>query len=267
MNAGPARVLIIAGSDPSGGAGIQADIKTATALGCYALTAITAITVQNTRGIRSIHRLPPAVVREQLVACLDDIGADAIKLGMLGGEEVIHEVASVLGGIEPRLPIVLDPVLAATDGAPLTTGPGIQALKRRLMPLVALVCPNIPEAERLLGLEGKNCSVSELGKDMLSLGAPAALIKGGHGSGDTVEDWLFLASGENERFVSPRLATKHTHGTGCTLSTAITCGLGQGLTLSASIRRAHDYVHEAIRTAPGFGAGRGPLNHMHGKVR
>jgi hydroxymethylpyrimidine/phosphomethylpyrimidine kinase len=266
LTAKPARILIIAGSDSSGGAGIQADIKTATALGCYAMTAVTAVTAQNTTGVQSIHPIPPAIVREQIEACLSDIGADAIKIGMLGSAEIVNAVADALGQAR-NIHVVLDPVMIAKGGASLTSDAAVEALKARLIPLSTLITPNIPEAEVLSGLKvapGKATAAAADG--IRALGAEAVLMKGGHAEGENVAD-ILIDGYAITVFASPRLETKHTHGTGCTLSTAIACRLGQGMSLADAVERAHNYVHEAIRAAPGFGSGHGPLNHMHGKIR
>lgn len=267
MTPEPARILIIAGSDSSGGAGIQADIKTATALGCYAMTAITAVTAQNTTGVQRIHPLPADVVREQIVSCLSDIGADAIKIGMLGSVEIVRSVAEVLREHAQGILLVLDPVMVAKGGASLAGNDVIGALKTELFPLAAVVTPNTPEAEVLTGLSVSPGRATAAAADAIrAFGAEAVLMKGGHADGENVIDVLVDGSAITV-FASPRLDTKHTHGTGCTLSTAIACGLGQGLSLIDAVDRAHNYVHEAMRAAPGFGSGHGPLNHMHGKVR
>jgi hydroxymethylpyrimidine/phosphomethylpyrimidine kinase len=265
LSARPARILIIAGSDSSGGAGIQADIKTATALGCYAMTAITAVTAQNTTGVRSIHAIPAAIVREQIDACLGDIGADAIKIGMLGTAEIVTVVAHALRAYASAIPIVLDPVMVAKGGASLIGDSAVEALKQTLLPLAAVVTPNLPEAAVLSGLPESE-PVADTAVRIRHLGVRAVLMKGGHAEGTTVTDTLFDGDAQHS-FTSPRIDSRHTHGTGCTLSTAVACGLGQGMTLADAVQRAHTYVHEAIRAAPGFGAGHGPLNHMHGKVR
>jgi hydroxymethylpyrimidine/phosphomethylpyrimidine kinase len=269
LNAKPARVLIIAGSDSSGGAGIQADIKTATALGCYAMTAITAVTAQNTAGVQSIHPIPPDMVREQIVACLGDIGADAVKIGMLGSAEIVTAVAETLSVSARGIPLVLDPVMVAKGGTSFLLDNAIFALKTQLLPLATVVTPNTPEAECLTGLrvEVGEDSVSA-GAALIGMGAKAALVKGGHLGERTVMDALVDSSSLDVLwFGSDRIETTDTHGTGCTLATAIACGLAQGMTLADAVQRAHGYVHEAIQAAPGFGAGHGPLNHMHGKIR
>ncbi|HEX9159269.1 MAG TPA: bifunctional hydroxymethylpyrimidine kinase/phosphomethylpyrimidine kinase [Rhizomicrobium sp.] len=262
MNGAPARVLIIAGSDSGGGAGLQADIKTAAALGVYAATAVTAVTVQNTRGIYGIHPIPASIVCDQITRVLDDIGADAIKLGMLGSATIVEAVADALQRRAHEIPVVLDPVLASSSGTALVEGDAIAALKTRLFPLVALVTPNIPEAETLAGIPVCNTDdMHNAGEILRALGASAVLVKGGHAKTDTIED--VLVSGQGVRVLSsPRIESRHTHGTGCTLSTAIACGLAQGTPLAQSIERARAFVQEAIRTAPGFGRGNGPLNHL-----
>jgi hydroxymethylpyrimidine/phosphomethylpyrimidine kinase len=249
------RVLIIAGSDSGGGAGVQADIKTVTALGGYAASAITAVTVQNTLGISEILRFDPALVAAQARAVLDDIGADAIKLGMLG--DAAEAVAEVLQAW-PTIPMVLDPIMRAKDGAVL--GDGIDAFKP-LLSRAALLTPNAPEAAVLTGLEVETTDdLRRAGEALLRTGAQAVLMKGGHIAGDTVVDVLMTAGGETT-FEGPRLATRHTHGTGCTLASACAIGLAQGLVLEAAVARAWGYTAEAIRRAPGFGAGAGPLDH------
>jgi len=261
----PARLLIIAGSDSSGGAGLQADIKTATALGAYAMTAITAVTAQDTCGIHAIHTIPAAIVREQIAWTLADIGADAIKIGMLGSVEIVEAVADVLAAQAKGIPVVLDPVMASTSGTPLLDDAAIAAMKARLFPLAAVITPNIPEAEILSGISISGIADAVRAAELLcAAGAKAVLVKDGHGKGTDVSDILLeCGSAKHHHFGSPRIDTLHTHGTGCTLATAIAVGLGQRLELSEAVALAHRFVHEAISTAPGFGAGRGPLNHMH----
>lgn len=254
------RVLIVAGSDPSGGAGIQADIKTVTALGGYAMTAITALTAQNTEGVFGVHEVPPAFIAQQMRLVLGDIGADCIKIGMLHSAEVIATVADVLAAEAPDVPLVLDPVMVAKGGHALLESSAVASLKARLVGRARIVTPNLPEAAALAGDDSDGGS---LARRVLALGPQAVLLKGGHGAGDDVTDILLQTGAEPEVFISPRLKTRHTHGTGCTLASAIATGVAQGLTLRAAVVRARAYVLEAIRTAPGYGKGHGPLNHGH----
>ena len=257
------RVLIVARSDSSGGAGIQADIKTVTALDGYAATAITALTAQDTRGVAAILPVPPEFVARQMRMTFDDIGADAIKIGMLGDAAVIEAVAEVLAERPLRAPLVLDPVMIAKGGARLLQDDALEALKRDLIPRAALLTPNIPEAEALIGMDINDVAdMQRAASLLLTLGSEAVLLKGGHLPYDTVSDILATASGV-ETFASPRIPTRHTHGTGCTLASAVAIGLAQGMPLKAAVLRARDYVQRAIATAPGFGAGAGPLNHAH----
>ncbi len=259
----PRRLLIIAGSDSSGGAGLQADIKTATMLGCYAMTAVTAVTAQDTRTVRTIQPLPAKLVREQILLTLDDIGADAVKIGMLANAEIVNAVATVLNKQARRIPVVLDPVMISTSGKPLLEKRAVAALKQNLLPLAALVAPNIPEAKALAGMKGTaRAQAEKAGRVLMALGAKAALIKGGHATRATVDDVLVWKGGV-EIFAFPRIRTRHTHGTGCTLSTAIACHLAQGLSLPLAVGKAREFVQAAIEAAPGFGRGHGPLNHMH----
>jgi hydroxymethylpyrimidine/phosphomethylpyrimidine kinase len=253
---------VIAGSDSGGGAGIQADIKTLTALGCYAMTAVTAITVQDTTGVYGVHEIPADIVAAQITRVLGDIGADAIKIGMLGSAEIVNAVADAL---EPHLaiPLVLDTVMIAKGGAPLIDAGGVEALIERLLLRADLVTPNAPEAERLTGVRAESAGdLVDAGQALLSRGARAALMKGGHLSGPVVSDVLVTPL-TVQIFEAPRSASTATHGTGCTLASACAAGLAQGLSLNDSVARAHAYVQEAIRTAPGYGHGKGPLNHMH----
>lgn len=255
------RVLIVAGSDPSGGAGVQADVKTVTALGGYAAAAITSLTVQNTTGVKSVHAVDPRIIRDQIVAVLEDIGADAIKIGMIGERAAGVAIADALVEYASAVPLILDPVLVATSGDALADAAIPKFLLERLVPLSALVTPNAEEAARLTGLAvGGADDLVAAGQALIRRGATAALVKGGHLAGDVVEDALVTLDGARV-FRSPRINTTSTHGTGCTLASAVAVGVAQGLPLAAAVKRAIDYVHEAIRTAPGFGAGNGPLNH------
>lgn len=261
----PKRLLVIAGSDCGGGAGIQADIKTADAFGVYAMTAITAVTAQNTRGITAIHPVPPKIVAAQIEACLNDIGADAIKIGMLGSAAIVKAVAAAIVKAAKKIPVVLDPVMVSTSGSTLLNAAAIAALKRELLPLAALVTPNIPEARALVGMRGTASRQAEVAAHkLMALGAKAALIKGGHATRATIDDVLAWAGG-TEILAFPRIRTRHTHGTGCTYATAIACGLAQGLSLPLAVGRAREYVQAAIESAPGFGRGQGPLNHWAGR--
>ena len=253
----PARVLVIAGSDSSGGAGLQADIKTAMAFGCYAMTAVTAVTVQDTRSVRAVHAIPAAIVAAQVEACLADIGADAIKIGMLGAAKTVKAVAAVLEKKARKIPIVLDPVMESTSGTNFLDDAAAAALKKYFLPLATLVTPNIPEARKLTGARDPERAA----RTLIAMGARAALIKGGHATKATVDDVLVWKGG-TDIFAFLRIKTKHTHGTGCTLSTAIACGLAQGLSLPLAVGRAREFVQNAILTAPGLGKGRGPLNHF-----
>lgn len=257
------RVLIVAGSDSGGGAGIQADIKTVTALGGFAATAITALTAQNTLGVFGVHGVPTDFIRQQMQLVLEDIGTDAVKTGMLHNAAVIETVVRALADFAPDAPLVVDPVMVAKGGAPLLDPAAADSLRRLLLPRAALITPNAPEAEALSGMPVRSADdMRRAGERLLALGARAALLKGGHLEGDTVQDLLVTPSGE-EMFTSPRQHTASTHGTGCTLASGIATGLAQGLPPSEAIGRARAFVQKAIRTAPGFGRGHGPLNHAH----
>jgi hydroxymethylpyrimidine/phosphomethylpyrimidine kinase len=257
------RVLIIAGSDSGGGAGIQADIKTVTMLDGFAMTAVTALTAQNTEGVFGVLPIPPAFIRQQIEVVLDDIGADAIKTGMLHDAAVIETVAAVISERAPAVPLVVDPVMVAKGGAPLIEAGAIDALKRLLIPRAEVLTPNLPEAEILVGhaisdLAAMRATATEL----LSLGCRAVLLKGGHLPGDTVYDVLGTTAGQRV-WDSPRIDSRHTHGTGCTLASAIAAGLAQGLAIDPAVERARLYVQRAIASAPGLGHGHGPLDHAH----
>jgi hydroxymethylpyrimidine/phosphomethylpyrimidine kinase len=257
-------VLIIAGSDSSGGAGIQADVKTVTMLGGYAATAITALTAQNTLGVLGIVPVDPDFVALQMEAVLTDIGADALKIGMLVSAPIVTRVAQTCRRFASSVPIVLDPVMVAKGGARLLEPAAERALVGELLPMAALLTPNAPEAE---ALSGEPVSDEEgllrVASKLLLLGPAAVLLKGGHLPGERVVDCLVTADGTVERFESPRILSTSTHGTGCTLASGIAAGIAEGLTLLDSVARARHYLIEAIRTAPGLGAGHGPLNHAH----
>ncbi|GGB88892.1 hydroxymethylpyrimidine/phosphomethylpyrimidine kinase [Novosphingobium endophyticum] len=243
----PPRILTIAGSDSSGGAGIQADVKTITMLGGYAMTAITAITAQNSLGVQAVEALSPEMVGAQIDACLSDIGVDAAKIGMLGSAGIAGVVAERLEGL--GVPVVFDPVMVATSGSVLADAATVAAFER-LIGLATLTTPNVPE---LAALGGERA--------MASRGA-VYLAKGGDAEGDTVEDRLIVPGREPVVWTAPRIATRHNHGTGCTLSSAIATGLGEGLSLDEAITRGREFVRAALRNAPGFGAGHGPMGHQ-----
>jgi hydroxymethylpyrimidine/phosphomethylpyrimidine kinase len=258
------RALTIATSDSGGGAGIQADIKTVTMLGGYAATAITAVTVQNTLGVTAVHPIPVPVIEAQARAVLDDIGADAIKTGMLGDAATVEAVAAILADY-PAIPAVIDPVMIAKGGASLLAREAIAAVRTLLIPRAALLTPNAPEAAALTGLTVETTDdLRRAGEALLKLGAKAVLMKGGHvgrgTAGETLTDILITPDGETT-FEGLRLDTRHTHGTGCTLASACATGLAQGLALPEAVARAWAYVQEAIARAPGLGAGHGPLDH------
>jgi hydroxymethylpyrimidine/phosphomethylpyrimidine kinase len=243
----PPRILAIAGSDSSGGAGIQADIKTITMLGGYAMTAITAVTAQNTLGVASIEALSPELVAAQIDASLSDIGADAVKIGMLGSPAIARVVADRLEGAS--LPVVFDPVMVATSGSVLADRETILAFDR-LMRLATVTTPNVLELAALGGSAG------------MGTRQVAYLAKGGDAEGPEVEDILVRPGMSATTWRSPRIDTRHTHGTGCTLSSAIATLLGQGLELTDAVAQAREFVRKALLAAPGFGAGHGPMGHQ-----
>ncbi|KLE33981.1 bifunctional hydroxymethylpyrimidine kinase/phosphomethylpyrimidine kinase [Aurantiacibacter luteus] len=247
----PPRVLVIAGSDSSGGAGIQADIKTVTMLGGYAMTAITAVTAQNTRGVRAVETLSPDFVAAQIDGCLEDIGADAVKVGMLGSADIAEVVADRLEDLP--CPIVFDPVMVATSGSVLADPATVEVFDW-LMELAALTTPNVPELAALGGPEGM--------KARNDGGGVAYLAKGGDAEGPMVEDRLVRPGMEDVVWSEARIVTRHTHGTGCTLSSAIATHLGRGLRLEDAVALGRRFVREAMMQAPGFGLGNGPLGHQ-----
>ena len=257
------RVLIVAGSDSGGGAGLQADIKTVTALGGFAMTAVTALTVQNTHGVKDIMDVPPQFVAAQMMAVLSDLGADAVKTGMLARTEVIEAVAPLLDDF-PN-PAVIDPVMVASSGDRLLTEQAVSAMQSLMLPRAALVTPNMPEAEILTnrGVETLD-DMKHAADRLMTDGAQAALIKGGHGNDAVVTDLLAQQSGFTV-FENPRIDSKNTHGTGCTLASSIVTGLGQGLALAAAVERGLVYVRKSIETANALlGTGHNkPLNHAH----
>ncbi len=260
-----ANALTIAGSDSGGGAGIQADIKTFSALGVYGASVITALTAQNTREVSAIHDAPPEFIAQQIDAVFDDIRIDAVKIGMLSRPEVIETVAA---GLERHgvTKLVLDPVMVAKSGDHLLAPEAVDALRERLLPLATLVTPNLPEAAVLLS-EDPIEDVSEMAaacERLLALGPAWVLLKGGHLDGPESTDHL-SGGGETRRFTAPRIPTTNTHGTGCTLSSAITAGLAQGLDVIEATARAKDYVTAALKAADRLdvGAGHGPVHHFH----
>ncbi|OYX29652.1 MAG: bifunctional hydroxymethylpyrimidine kinase/phosphomethylpyrimidine kinase [Caulobacterales bacterium 32-69-10] len=253
------RVLIIAGSDSGGGAGIQADIKAVTVLGGHAATAITAVTVQNTLGVFGVHPIPLQVIEAQARAVLDDIGTDVIKTGMLGDFAVVELAAKLIE--EAGVPAVVDPVMVAKGGHALLDDGAVVAVRELLAPKAALLTPNAPEAAVLTGLVVETTAdLERAGEALLALGCQAVLMKGGHIAGDRLVD-LLMTPYATTRFETGRIETRHTHGTGCTLASACAALLAQGRSLDAAVEQARDYVQGAIRHAPGFGAGHGPLDH------
>ncbi|WP_019374385.1 bifunctional hydroxymethylpyrimidine kinase/phosphomethylpyrimidine kinase, partial [Melaminivora alkalimesophila] len=260
-----ARVLSIAGSDSGGGAGIQADLKTFAALGCYGMTAITAITAQNTRGVSAIHGVPPEMLRAQIDAVAEDIGADAVKIGMLHSPEVVQVVADAIR--RHGLPnVVLDPVMVATSGDRLIAEETVAVLVRELFPIAALVTPNLDEAGWLIGRPiTQEAELDAAADELLALGARGVLLKGGHLPGERVVDVLALPGAAHEPLAAARIATHNGHGTGCTLSSAIAAQLALGEPLPEAVRSARRYILGAIAAGADVhtGHGHGPLNHGH----
>nr|WP_090109820.1 bifunctional hydroxymethylpyrimidine kinase/phosphomethylpyrimidine kinase [Limimaricola pyoseonensis] len=256
--------LTIAGSDSGGGAGIQADLKTFSALGVYGTSAITAITAQNTRGVRAVAPVAPAMVAAQIAAILEDIAPRAIKIGMLSSPEIVAAVATALAGYAG--PVVLDPVMVAKSGDRLLAEEAEAALIEALLPRADVLTPNLPEAARLLGRDpARDAAQTEAqGRALLALGARAVVMKGGHAEGVSCIDRLVTPHGVTP-MAQPRLATRNTHGTGCSLSSAIAAELAKGAKLEAAVRRAQSWLHGAIRGADGLGlgAGHGPVHHFH----
>jgi hydroxymethylpyrimidine/phosphomethylpyrimidine kinase len=259
------RVLTIAGSDSGGGAGIQADIKTISAMGCYAASAITAITVQNTLGVQAVHPVPLDILEGQIDAVLSDIGADAIKIGMLHSAEVVNLVADMIGKYEIRN-VVLDPVMVSTSGHRLIEENAVEVIIRRLMPLARVITPNIPEAEILAG-----CSISgedvfdEIARKLSGNTGVSVLLKAGHLSGDSLVDYFYNAEdGIMTKLPSKRVHTRNTHGTGCTLSSAFAAALAKGEDLTAAAVSAKKYIEQAIISGADYeiGGGHGPVNHF-----
>ena len=255
----PPRLLTVAGSDSGGGAGIQADLKTFAAHGAYGMSVVTAVTAQNTVAVTAVHQVPPAIVRAQLAAVLEDLGVDAVKVGMLGDAATVEVVAEGLAAVDA--PIVVDPVMVAKSGDPLLAPDAVAALARRLLPLATLITPNLPEAARLAGREVDDEPSRLVAARALAERGCAVLVKGGHGGGDEVVDLLVLSGGETHRFVHPRLPTRATHGTGCTLSSAIAARLGHGEALVDAVAGGIEYLQAAMRGAYPLGKGHGPVNH------
>jgi len=264
---GPPRILSIAGSDSSGGAGIQADIKTITMLGGYAMTAITAITAQNTVGVQAVEAIGDALLLQQIASCIDDIGVDAVKIGMLGSVGAVRTAAAALaaaptGGLV-WFPVVLDPVMIASSGARLADTETVDAMVGGLFPLATLLTPNLPELAALTGASlGTPEDVIAAGQALVRAHKFHLLVKGGHGTGETVTDILFAPDGSFQSFAAPRIPTRHAHGTGCTLSSAIATLLGKGLPLVDAVEQGRAFVRAALLAAPGFGVGSGPLGHQ-----
>ena len=257
------RVLLVAGSDSGGGAGIQADIKTVTALNGFAMTAITALTAQNTMGVHSVSPVGIDLIETQMRVVLDDLGADCLKTGMLYSSEVIETVCDVMHANGTGIPVIVDPVMVAKGGAKLLESDAVSAIRSQLLPIARVITPNIPEAETLLDMEiGTIDAMKQAAELIVEMGAAAVLLKGGHMSGRNLTDVLLDESGFY-LFETERVDTLHTHGTGCSIASAIAVGIAQGLALPDAVRRAQAYVAAAIRSAPGYGGGHGPINHSH----
>lgn len=267
-DARPARQLVaalsIAGSDSSGGAGIQADLKTFTALGIYGASAITALTAQNTTGVQGVHPVPPDFVAAQIASVLDDLSVGAIKTGMLADAQIIRAVLGALDSARD-IPLVVDPVMVATSGASLLAPSAIAILKSELIPRASLITPNLPEAAVLVGKDVARSEAEALAQldALVGLGAAAVLLKGGHGTGDEAVDWLAMGS-RVVRLAAPRIATRNTHGTGCTLSAAIAAFLAKGTNLEDAVRLSKAWLGEALASGARFvvGHGHGPVDHL-----
>lgn len=261
------RVLSIAGSDPSGGAGLQADLKTVSALGCYGMTAVVAVVDENTVGVTGVHPIPVDFVRGQIHSCLGDIGADAVKIGMLHSSELILTVRDALANYRIAGGIVVDPVMVATSGDPLLQPEAIDTLRDALLPLARVITPNIPEAEMLLGRKiDRGSELRDATGELSAMCGSSVLLKAGHLTDDTLTDVFYNA--ETEKFTelsSPRCATVNTHGTGCTLSSAVAAFLARGCSLDDAVASAKCYITEAIAAGAGYriGHGHGPVHHFH----
>jgi len=258
------RVLTIAGSDSGGGAGIQADLKTMSALGCFGMSAITALTAQNTTGVRAIHAVPPQMLTDQIDAVVEDIGVDAVKIGMLHAPDIVAAVASAIDKHQLRR-VVLDPVMVATSGAVLIDNPAIAALVEQLFPRVDIITPNLDEASLLVGrtLQSEQ-DMQQAAHQLQEMGAAAVLLKGGHLQGDTVSDLFLSREGQTQWLRAPRIHSHNTHGTGCTLSSAIASHMALGHSLTEAIAQAHRYIRQALQSGAAVrtGHGSGPLNHL-----
>lgn len=269
MTITPPIALTIAGSDPSGGAGIQADLKTFTALGVYGASVITALTAQNTRGVTAIAKLEQAFIRAQFEAVAGDLAVGAIKTGMLADAETVATVAGLVGALRGPA-VVVDPVMVATSGDILLEPDAIEAVRRKLLPLATVITPNLPEAATLSGMSVAKTEADLMaqGRALLAFGPEAVLIKGGHGDGDDATDYLVTPQSV-VTFTRPRVATRNTHGTGCTLSAAIAAGLARSLTLTEAVERAKEFVFQAISSGAELhvGGGNGPVDHLHAIAR
>jgi len=275
----PPRLLTIAGSDSGGGAGIQADLKTFAAHGAYGMSALTAVTAQNTRAVTAVHPIPPEVVVAQVNAVFDDLGVDGVKIGMLADASIVRAVAGALGGWLERLgdaapPVVLDPVMVAKSGDALLADEAVDALCTELLPLATVLTPNLPEAARLTGLpvdmaEEREAAARALvrrtgGGRPAGAGGGAVLLKGGHGDGNEVVDLLVEPSGALRTFRHPRIDSRSTHGTGCTLSSALAARLAAGESLADAVEGAIGYLQQALAHAYPLGEGHGPVDHLFG---
>ena len=265
---GPAPIAVtIAGSDSGGGAGIQADLKTFSALGVYGASVITALTAQNTTGVQGIHDVPAEFVARQIDSVFSDLGVRAVKIGMLSQTAVIAAVAEGLARHAGSIPVVLDPVMVATSGDRLITDDAVATLRERLLPRADLITPNLPEAAVLLGepVAADAAAIVAQARRLVALGARAVLIKGGHGAGRESIDHLVTADGTLRTLSAPRIATRNTHGTGCTLSAAVAAGLAQGLALPEAVAEAKAYLTAALAAADSLavGTGHGPVHHFH----
>lgn len=259
----PPIALTIAGSDPSGGAGLQADLKTFTALGVYGASVVTALTAQNTVGVSGVHKVPAEFIRAQYAAVISDLDVRAIKTGMLGDEETVATVAELLARCSA--PVVVDPVMVATSGDVLLEPDAIASVKLKLIPLARVITPNLPEAAKLLGasVAASETEMIDQARALLRFGCGAVLIKGGHGAGEEAFD--VLVDGQSvHRFVRPRIATRNTHGTGCTLAAAIAAGLARGSDLRGAVENAKEFVWQALRSGAELqiGHGNGPVDHL-----